>query len=76
MTIKPYIMQIIWLLMALMWSTVRLFAIRSTIPDENDWGFGQCLATAMLVLLLFSALENYIGMLSPRKYAMGILLNY
>jgi hypothetical protein len=34
------------------------------ILDENIWGFGQCLATAMLTLLLFSGIETYIGIYS------------
>ncbi|KFY18027.1 hypothetical protein V492_00192 [Pseudogymnoascus sp. VKM F-4246] len=52
--------EITWLLIALIWGTLRLFAIRNNTIKENDWGFGQCLATAMIVLLLFSAVETYI----------------
>jgi hypothetical protein len=50
--------------MALIWGTLRLFALRSSTPDDNFWGFGQCLATTMLVILLFSALEIYTGTFS------------
>jgi hypothetical protein len=31
------------------------------ILEENFWAFGQALATAMLGLLVFSAIETYIG---------------
>jgi hypothetical protein len=55
------------LLIALLWGTLRLFATRNTtmgnvnILKENFWAFGQALATAMLGLLVFSAIETYIG---------------
>jgi hypothetical protein len=59
--------QITWLLIALLWGSLRLFGTRNnTIADdnileENSWGFGQALATAMLGTLAFSAIETYIG---------------
>jgi hypothetical protein len=37
--------------------------IDHNILDENSWGFGQALATAMLGLLLFAGVETYIGKL-------------
>lgn len=55
------------MLIALLWGTLRLFATRNTtmgngnILEENFWAFGQALATAMLGLLVFSAIETYIG---------------
>ncbi|KAE9379458.1 hypothetical protein N431DRAFT_478474 [Stipitochalara longipes BDJ] len=59
--------EILWLLIALAWGTLRLLSTRSTtieqdnnILEENFWGFGQCLSTAMVLLLLFSSIETYI----------------
>ncbi len=34
---------------------------KGNILEENFWTFGQALATAMLGILVFSAIETYIG---------------
>jgi hypothetical protein len=64
-----------WLLVALIWGTLRLFSTRDftfldnnpdrptvDIFEENAWGFGQCLAAAMLLLIIFATIEVYYGM--------------
>ncbi|KUJ08103.1 uncharacterized protein LY89DRAFT_789336 [Mollisia scopiformis] len=65
--LESMLWEITWLLIALIWGTLRLFATRNStidenynILEENSWGFGQCLPTAMLLLLLFSGIETYI----------------
>jgi hypothetical protein len=62
------LLQITWLLIALLWGTVRLLSTRNStidqnngILEENSWGFGQCLSTAMVLLLLFSGIETCLG---------------
>jgi hypothetical protein len=62
------LLQITWLLIALLWGTLRLLSTRNSTIDqnndilqENSWGFGQCLSTAMVLLLLFSGIETYLG---------------
>lgn len=35
----------------------------NNVADENAWTFGQCLATAMISLLLFTMIEVYQGRL-------------
>lgn len=62
------LLQITWLLIALLWGTLRLLSTRNSTIDqdnhlfeENSWGFGQCISTAMVFLLLFSGIETYLG---------------
>lgn len=64
--------QITWLLIALIWGSLRLFATRNatinqanSILEENYWGFGQCLATLILLPLPFSIMEIYTGVRPP-----------
>jgi hypothetical protein len=69
------------LLIALLWGTLRLFGTRNTtmgngnILEENFWAFGQALATAMLGLLVFSAIETYIGQIDV-QLGVNLLMNY
>jgi hypothetical protein len=75
--------QITWLLTALVCGTVRLFLTRNLTSIQygwcqdrpaagifvgNVWGFGQCLSTAMLLLVVFAAAEVYCGIQAPELH--------
>lgn len=62
-------LQIIWLIYALAWGTVRLFTARkrihntdlNTTSEEDSWGFGQWIPVLLLMLPFLAMGETFYG---------------
>ena len=58
-----YYCQILWLVGALAWGTLRIIALKilSNVPGEGDWGFGQILPLLLSVLPIWSICSSIYG---------------
>ncbi|KFY08186.1 hypothetical protein V492_06453 [Pseudogymnoascus sp. VKM F-4246] len=76
--VDSILFEILWLLFALSWGTIRIYKDRKAVDDdsaakpesikdfvlqENSWGFGQLIPTLLLILPLFSLIEGIIATL-------------
>lgn len=63
--------QLIWLLLCLVWGTLRLFEFRDapvndqSVLEEDVWSFGQWLPVLLLLIPLLGTVEAYLGKNEP-----------
>lgn len=66
--------EVLWLMFALIWGTIRLFTIRSFVPpdsnvvEEDFWGFGQLVPVLLLLLPILLIAESCSGRPAPSMY--------
>ncbi|KAL4804302.1 hypothetical protein BDV18DRAFT_29639 [Aspergillus unguis] len=59
--------ELFWLFFSLIWGTIRLFAVRMSLPDDNKvleedaWGFGQFVPVLLLFIPVLLVAEGWSG---------------
>ncbi|KAL4942981.1 hypothetical protein BDV06DRAFT_235085 [Aspergillus oleicola] len=71
---RSTVFEIWWLMLSLIWSSIRLFSVRAALPrkaqrlEEDQWGFGQLVPVLLLIIPILMISESWSDSADTTQY--------